>query len=80
MDILPIAPREYACSRCGTVTTLTTNHNGESYSVGRYNCCPNCPPYAKYPEFGSLTRWLCVEAMSQEDARRLWGEGGRKTG
>lgn len=39
----------------------TTNHYGQTYSFGKFNTCPKCPPYAKYPEFGESTVWDCVE-------------------
>lgn len=51
----------YKCSRCGHIEQIKTNHYGECYSLGHYNCCPACPPWAKYPEFGGSTRWLCQE-------------------
>ena len=53
--------KKYKCKRCGHITTQNTNHYGETYSWGRCNVCPSCPPYAKYPEFGGGTVWLCME-------------------
>lgn len=50
----------YKCSQCGHEKEIDTNHYGECYSFGRYNTCPKCPPYKKYPEFGGHTTWICV--------------------
>jgi hypothetical protein len=33
------------------------------------NCCPKCPPWAKYPEFGGSTVWECVEPLPAGMAR-----------
>jgi hypothetical protein len=52
-------PKKYACRRCGHTTELVTNHFGSTWSVGHFNTCPNCPPWAKYPEFGGQTVWEC---------------------
>lgn len=59
-----ITHKRYKCKRCGYVGTQATNHYGETYSWGHYNACPNCPPYAKYPEFGGLTIWQCLETSN----------------
>lgn len=48
----------YKCSQCDCETIQKTNHNGSTYSAGRFNCCPQCPPYKKYPGFGGSTVWL----------------------
>lgn len=53
--------KQYACKRCGHVTMQETNHYGETYSLGRFNTCPKCPPWAKYPEYGGSTVWRCLE-------------------
>ena len=45
---------------------ITTNHYGECYSLGHFNCCPACPPHAKYPEFGGSTAWECIEPRSEQ--------------
>lgn len=45
----------YRCGECGHETRQTTNHYGETYSLGSYNACPKCPPY-KRP-----TTWKCAE-------------------
>lgn len=59
--ILPSSKKRYKCKECGLIKELETNHYGDCYSWGHYNCCPNCPPCKKYPEFGGLTTWECVE-------------------
>jgi hypothetical protein len=53
--------KKYACSRCGFVTQQKTNHFGSTWNWGRVNVCPQCPPWAKYPEFGGHTLWYCIE-------------------
>lgn len=53
--------KKYACRRCGHVTEQRTNHYGPTWSSGRYNTCPKCPPWAKYAEFGGSTVWDCLE-------------------
>ena len=53
-------PKRYACTRCGHETVQTTNHQGNTWSLDHFNCCPKCPPYAKYPEFGGQTIWKYV--------------------
>lgn len=55
----PHSLKPYACKRCGHVKEQMTNHYGDTYSWGRYNCCPACPPWAKFPEFGGATVWVC---------------------
>lgn len=57
----PQSYKKYRCKRCGFVAEQQTNHWGETYSWGKVNCCPKCPPYAKYPEFGGSTTWECME-------------------
>lgn len=59
-------PKKYQCRRCGHVVTQTTNHYGETWSCGHYNTCPNCPPWAKYPEYGGHTTWDCIEPKPAE--------------
>ncbi len=53
--------KTYRCSKCRATTIQTTNHYGPTYSVGHHNCCPKCPPWAKYPEFGGSTTWICLD-------------------
>jgi hypothetical protein len=53
--------KAYRCTRCGCITQQTTNHYGPTWSFGRVNVCPQCPPYAKYPEFGGGTLWECLD-------------------
>ena len=57
----PITEKRYRCMRCGYVGRQKTNHYGNTHSWGRYNTCPACPPFAKYPEFGGGTRWECLD-------------------
>lgn len=69
----PIKFKKYACAKCGHEMMIDTNHYGECYSLGHYNTCPNCPPYAKYPEFGGSTTWICKEkAPSPENIPPKW--------
>jgi DNA-directed RNA polymerase subunit RPC12/RpoP len=51
----------YKCRRCGFEKKIKTNHFGSVWSFGRYNTCPECPPFAKYPEYGGQTYWDCQE-------------------
>jgi hypothetical protein len=53
--------KRYRCTQCGHVVEQETNHYGATWSHGHYNCCPKCPPYAKYPEFGGATIWECLD-------------------
>jgi len=55
--------KRYACSHCGHETQQTTNHYGQTYSAGRVNTCPKCPPYLKYPEYGGGTVWNCLDSQ-----------------
>ena len=52
--------RVYKCTRCGCEDTQATNHKGPTYSFGRFNCCPNCPPWAKFSDMGGTTEWRYV--------------------
>lgn len=61
-----ITSKRYSCSRCSHVVRQETNHYGETYSLGRVNTCPKCPPWAKYPEFGGGTVWKCLDAPPDE--------------
>jgi hypothetical protein len=61
-----ISEKIYSCSRCGFKTKQTTNHYGPTWSCGRVNICPKCPPWAKYPEFNGRTIWNCLDS-SHED-------------
>ncbi len=60
-EIMPRTAKRYACARCGCVSEQVTNHYGETWSWGHVNACPDCPPWAKYPEFGGSTLWKCLE-------------------
>ena len=53
--------KRYKCSKCRHVKKIDTNHYGQCYSWGHYNTCPNCPPHAKYPEYGGSTTWDCMD-------------------
>jgi len=65
-------PKRYKCRECGHETTQTTNHYGPTWSWGRSNACPKCPPYKKYSEFGGKTVWDCVdEPPSNGDPARV---------
>ena len=50
----------YRCKRCGCLSKQVTNHFGPTWSWGHFNCCPSCPPWAKYSEFGGSTVWEYV--------------------
>ncbi len=54
--------KRYECKRCGRAAQQLTNHYNATYSWGRINTCPQCPPWAKYPEYGGGTVWLCKES------------------
>ena len=47
--------KDYRCEVCGYAKSIGTNHWGQCYSWGNYNCCPKCPPF-KRP-----TTWICAE-------------------
>lgn len=61
----------YRCVRCGHTQKIRTNHYGPCVSWGHFNCCPNCPPWAKYPEFGSVTTWKCLDAPPVPSLERV---------
>ena len=71
-EITKQAARRYHCKRCGYETIQVTNHRGSTWSWGHVNCCPVCPPWAKYPEFGGQTIWEYVEDVTQ--AKPTWKE------
>lgn len=62
-----IVARVYCCKRCGHETTQQTNHTESTWSCGRWNTCPECPPFAKYPEFGGQTVWEYVKEVADND-------------
>ena len=75
--------KKYACTRCGKVVSQRTNHYGKTWSFGRVNTCPDCPPWAKYSEFGGGTVWVCLEVEGREEERlkfRLRGNKKAKPG
>lgn len=63
-----ITEKRYKCQRCGHESKQSTNHYGYTYSFGHCNTCPNCPPWAKYSEFGGSTIWVCQEKLKVQDA------------
>lgn len=58
-----ITEKVYKCKRCGRESKQKTNHYGNTWSWGHHNCCPGCPPWAKYPEFGGSTVWVFVREV-----------------
>jgi hypothetical protein len=67
--ISPQTEKRYRCTRCGHISKQVTNHYGNTYSYGHVNCCPTCPPYAKYSEFGGTTIWECLEVPPKKAIR-----------
>lgn len=65
-EISPATQKKYACERCGFKCEQETNHFGPTWSWGRFNTCPNCPPWAKYSEFGGSTVWKCLETEAAQ--------------
>lgn len=61
-------PKKYKCRKCGHISTQTTNHTGPTWSWGRVNTCPACPPFEKYPELGGQTAWDCMESEKEVTA------------
>lgn len=61
-----ITTKKYKCRACGAITEQSTNHYGPTYSWGHFNCCPNCPPWRKYSEFGGSTIWDCIDKPIEE--------------
>jgi hypothetical protein len=59
------------CTRCGHESKQVTNHTGPTWSWGKVNCCPNCPPWAKYPEFGGRTDWEYVSTVVPVDETEI---------
>jgi len=59
--------RIYESSDCGHQQTQKTNHESQTYSWGRVNVCPKCPPYKKYPKFGGTTVWEFVGYPSEDE-------------
>ena len=60
--------KKYKCKRCGHIKEQKTNHYGNTWSWERYNVCPKCPPFAKYPEYGGQTIWICMEKEVKNDS------------
>ena len=58
--------KRYQCDKCGHIKKIDTNHFGPCWSLDRFNTCPECPPYAKYPEFGGLTLWNCLDKAEEK--------------
>ncbi len=65
LESLMITTKRYRCTRCGHLATQQTNHFGPTWSWNRRNVCPTCPPYAKYPEFGGMTNWECIDKEAE---------------
>lgn len=61
----------YKCSRCGCQTIQSTNHSESTHSWGRVNVCPDCPPWAKYPEFGGGTTWVYVGMATPSEPPKI---------
>jgi hypothetical protein len=61
--------KDYRCTRCGHVMKIKTNHYKGCWSFGHVNCCPQCPPWAKYPEHGGQTVWECLERPPGEQKK-----------
>lgn len=68
---MPITSKKYKCERCGHVTEQSTNHFGKTWSLGHFGACPSCPPWAKYPEFGGITIWICMESENKVDSDKI---------
>jgi ssDNA-binding Zn-finger/Zn-ribbon topoisomerase 1 len=64
--VTAITEKPYRCRRCGYLNRQKTNHYGPTWSFGHFNTCPQCPPWAKYPEFGGNTIWDCAERDPKE--------------
>lgn len=60
-NVSPHTYKKYRCSRCGHERQINTNHYEKCSSWRRVNTCPVCPPWAKYPEYGGVTIWECME-------------------
>lgn len=60
--------KKYKCSQCGHEKMDTTNHYGSTWSFGRFNTCPSCPPYKKYSEFGGQTIWECQDKPDENES------------
>jgi len=60
-DIYPTVEKRYKCDRCGYISKQSTNTFEPTWSWDRVNVCPNCPPWAKYPQFGGQTTWTCID-------------------
>lgn len=67
MEYSKATAKQYRCTRCGHIETQTTNHYGKTYSIGHHNTCPECPPWAKYPEYGGSTTWEYVEMANETE-------------
>ena len=65
-----IKNKKYKCTQCDHEVEQATNHYGPTWSVGRYNTCPKCPPYKKYSEFGGQTVWECMETEPEEEKEK----------
>lgn len=64
-----VTVKRYRCSQCGHVQPIPTNHYGPCWSFNRYNTCPKCPPFRKYPEYSGQTIWYCLDLPVIQDER-----------
>lgn len=69
-----VLEKRYRCARCGHISKQTTNHYGNTWSWGHVNTCPECPPWAKYPEFGGRTLWMCLDKPALKGGRDVLGK------
>lgn len=60
-EVAKQSEKRYCCLRCKHEKRIVTNHYGSCWSLDRYLTCSNCPPYAKYPEYGGQTVWVCLD-------------------
>jgi hypothetical protein len=58
-----ISLKLYECRECGHEMKQSTNHTGATWSFGRMNVCPECPPWRKFPEYGGTTHWDFVSVI-----------------
>lgn len=64
-----VTEKTYECSECGHRVKQKTNHHGSTWSCGRVNACPKCPPFRKYPEYGGQTVWKCIDEPPVAEAQ-----------
>lgn len=70
----PASNKPYACTRCGyTSEHHQTNHHAPTYNYGLMSTCPQCPPWAKLPEYGGSTTWTPLAGPPGAEYKRLEG-------